>query len=118
MSTATMKDPKVVLNEAIDVAFAREPVAPSPLLQRLGWTSIIAAGATLAAVATTTTVFVIRRRAPAKSGIIRGSFARRFGFGHYRLGHVGTAYIAYSYKLPQVRFVLPRPSYKLPVKSR
>jgi hypothetical protein len=114
-----MRDPKQVLDEAIDEAFAREPAVTKPITQPLG--RIIGAGVAATAatgVATALTVFVTRRRAPAKPRLLRGKYTRHFGFGRYRLGHFGTAFVAYSYKLPELRFQLPRGSYKVPAKFR
>jgi hypothetical protein len=96
-----MQDPKQATDQAIDEAFAREPAVTKPVTQPYG--RIIGAGIAASAaigVATALTVFVVRRRAPAKPRLLLGKYTRRFGFGRYRLGHFGPAYIAYTYKLP------------------
>jgi len=130
MPTPTMRDPKQVLDEAIDEAFAHNQVASKAatpakkpvvellpvVTQRLGLIGfLVAATATLSVLATFLTLLVSRRRTPSpKSRFLFGKPTRHFGYGRYHLGRFGTAYIAYTYKLPEVRYQLPSITYKLP----
>ena len=72
-------------------------------------------------VATFTTMFGVitwlimaRRRMAARERFLFGKPTRRFGYGRYRLGRFGTAWIAFTYKMPDVRYRLPEMTYKLP----
>jgi hypothetical protein len=130
MPTPTMRDPKQVLDEAIDEAFARaksaqqtiasvkNPIAEllPAVTRRQGLISwVVAASAALSVLGAFVTLFVTRRRTPApKTRFLFGKPARRFGYGRYHIGRFGTAYIAYTYKLPEVRYHLPPITYKLP----
>jgi len=134
MPTPTMRDPKHMLDEAIDkidkvfarngaaqetVTGAKHPVVELPpmLRQRLGLTGwVVAASAALSVLAATfITLLVTRRRTPApKTRLLFGKPTRHFGYGRYHLGRFGTAYLAYTYKLPQVRYHVPSITYKLP----
>ncbi len=119
MPTPTMQDPKQVLDKAIDKAFAREPAISEPVIRPFGRIvgTAIATSVLLSVAGTAIAAFVARRRTPRAVTMPRmglAKYTRRFGFGRYHLGQFGTAFIAYTYKVPQVRFQLPRVSYKLP----
>jgi hypothetical protein len=71
--------------------------------------------------ATLATIFAIftsrlmaRRKVAPRDRFLFGKPARHYGYGRYHLGRVGTAWIAYTYKLPDVRYRLPEMSLKLP----
>jgi hypothetical protein len=126
-----MRDPKQVLNTAIDEAFAHDAVAAEKPIKeprrerrvRLDWIPIaLVASSTLGVAATVFTVLTVlaaRRRMPAmRKRLLVGKPTRHVGYGRYRLGRIGSAYLAYTYKIPEVRVRLPRPTYKLPLKSR
>jgi hypothetical protein len=126
----TMKDPKKLLDEAIDEAFAQNEAAlptatpvrkPINRLYRVsvGGNPVIgavaAATATLSVLATFLTLLVSRRRTRSpRARFLFGKPTRHVGYGRYHLGRFGTAYIVYTYKLPQVRYHLPPITYKLP----
>ncbi len=129
MPTPTMSDPKQVLDEAIDEAFARDqsarkkaPPAKNPVVellptvtQRIGLIGFVVAASTLLSIlATAITVALIRRTPAPKTRFLFGKPTRHFGYGRYHLGRFGTAAIAYTYKLPEVRYQLPPITYKLP----
>ncbi len=130
MPTPTMRDPKQVLDEAIDEAFAHSQVMPKAatpakkpvvellpvVTQRLGLIGfVVAATTTLSILATFVTRFLTQRRTPApKTRFLFGKPTRHFGYGRYHIGRLGTAYIAYTYKLPAVRYQLPPITFKLP----
>jgi hypothetical protein len=123
-----MRDPKQVLNTAIDEAFAHDAIAAEKPIKeprrerrlRMDWIPIaLAASSTLGVAATVLTVLAARRRVPAmKKRLLVGKPTRHFGYGRYRLGRIGSAYLAYTYKIPEVRVHLPHPTLKLPLKSR
>lgn len=130
MPTPTMRDPKQVLDEDIDEAFARNQVAPkattpakkpvvellpvvTPHLGLIGF--VVAATTTLSILATFVTLLMSRRRSLApKTRFLFGKPTRHFGYGRYHIGRFGTAYIAYTYKLPEVRYQVPPITFKLP----
>jgi len=70
-----------------------------------------------AILAACTWVFVARSRRTAREArewLLFGKPTRHFGYGRYRLGHFGTAWFAFTYRLPDVRYRLPEMPYKLP----
>lgn len=123
----TMTDPKHLLDEESKEAFVEEQVvmnAPKPrnplgalatggkcvrpLLVTLGVSAAISSLAVLVAK-------VRARRRPRFTGIVlRAKHPRRFGYGRYRFGRFGHAFLTYTYKIPEVRIHAPHLTYKMP----
>lgn len=130
MNTFTIKDPKQLLDEEIDEAFVEEQViresekpatgrfGMKELLderQRLGVIAIaLGAGAAFSIAASFTTVLVAHRFRAPQAHVLLGKWSRHYGYGRFRLGRWGRAYMAYTYKLPELRLQLPQVMYKLP----
>lgn len=132
----TMKDPKQLLDEEIDEAFAAEQVVitvpKSPRFQWLqGWISprglltVIAVAVSFSLVGTIISRTAARRKWTLgralsgradfrRTGFSRARGGRRVGYERYRLGRFGQAVVAYTYKVPEVHVHLPQMTYKIP----
>ncbi len=119
------KDPKQVLDEAIEEAFVDEqvvimtpktrglPAQVRTLLPRFA--ALIATAVSVSVAATLISRIVARRRLISGRTVFRrGMRGRRFGYSGYRFGRFGRAFLAYSYKVPQVHIHLPQMTYKIP----
>jgi hypothetical protein len=88
-----------------------------PLIQqRIGLIGIaLGISAAVSALATLITVFVTRRKTAPKARYLFGAKpTRHYGYGRFRIPRLGAAYLAYTYKLPVIRYQLPEMTYKLP----
>jgi hypothetical protein len=82
--------------------------------QRLGLIGL-AFGVSATAAAVTTLIAALLAHKPSPKGhyLFGSKPTRHFGYGRYHIGRFGTAWIAYTYKLPALRYQLPEIAFRL-----
>jgi hypothetical protein len=96
-------------------ALGKKPFAFVPPFKEQPWLYTAVLSSVFATLTTLLAwVFMARRKRAPQARFLFGKPIRRFGYGHYRLGRFGTAWLAYTYKLPDVHYRLPELAYKLP----
>jgi hypothetical protein len=83
--------------------------------QHLGLIGIaFGVSATVVAVSTLIAARLARKPSPKGHYLFGSKPTRHYGYGRYHIGPFGTAWIAYTYKLPALRYHVPEIAFRLP----